>query len=79
MEGRTNDIPYASARLLQEAMGDHTEGSTGFGIENADLLLTREDSHGDAGVVLIDVANDFRCVCLGGYLGVDRNGFPYIP
>ena len=78
---KTNDLPHVSARLLQEAI-DRTPGNagaTGFGIENADLLLTREDSHGDAGVVLIDVANDFRCVCLGGYLGVDRNGFPYIP
>lgn len=81
VRGKTNDLPYVSARLLQEAI-DITPGNvgaTGFGIENAEFLLIKEDNPDDAGVVLIDVANDFRCVCMGGYLGVDPEGFPYIP
>lgn len=77
MADRENDVAYASARLLQEAIGDR-EGNTGYGLWNVDLLLTKEDGD-DAGVILIDAADHFRCTCLGGYLKDGPDGFPQNP
>lgn len=74
MKGREGDIEYAAARLVQICTeGD--EGNLGFGIWNADSVLTEADSHGDGGVVLIDCKN-FKCTCLGGYLRTGDDGFP---
>ena len=67
MKSRQNDVEYASARLVQIMTGTDT-GNTGFGIWNTDALLTAGDSHGDAGVVLIDVAKDHEATYIGGYL-----------
>ena len=53
MSDRQNDIPYSTANLAQIAMGNDAD-NLGFGIWNATAILTAEDSHGDAGVVLID-------------------------
>lgn len=78
MEGRSDDMSYATARLVQECVGDDG-GNLSFGVWNADKKLTAEDSHGDAGVVLIDCANGFRCECLGGYLYTGEDGFPVVP
>ena len=84
MADRPGDVDYATARLVQEAiaLGD-VDGSQGFGVFNAPTLgggqserLTAEDSHGDAGVVLIDCSDGFRCECLGGYLRTGPDGFP---
>ena len=78
MKDRANDIDYATARLVQEcikASGD-TGSSTGFGVWNATHKLTADDSHGDAGVVLIDCADGFKCECLDGYLRTGADGFP---
>jgi hypothetical protein len=73
MASRPGDVPYAAARLVQEcATGT---GSTGFGVWNTLARLTAEDSHGDAGVVLID-CDSWRCECLGGYLVTGADGFP---
>ena len=69
----TDDTEYASARLVQCAMGTNDE-STGFGIWNVDRVLTKDDTHGDAGIVLIYCDDDFRCECMGGYLKTDGNG-----
>ena len=55
MQGRPDDLAYASARLVQCMIGTDT-GNTGFGIWNVDHILRAEDTHGDAGVVLIDVS-----------------------
>ena len=57
MKSRPNDIAYSSARLAQIMMGGDG-GNAGFGIWNADMVLTGEHSHGDAGIVLIDVSKD---------------------
>jgi len=77
MKGRANDIDYATARLVQECIGDDLGSmNTGFGVWNVDHRLTADDSHGDAGVVLVDCSDGFKCECLGGYLRVDDNGFP---
>ena len=67
MEDRKGDIGYASARLVQEMVGD-ASGSLSFGLWNAEAVLTAADSHGDAGVVLINVDKDFEATYLGGYL-----------
>ena len=77
MKDRRGDVPYLTARLLQEAMGDDTR-DTGFGVFNADKRLTSDDTHGDAGIVLID-ADTFRCECVGGYLKADASGMPICP
>ena len=75
MAERAGDVDYASARLVQECTaGD--EGSLGFGIWSASARLTAEDSHGDAGVILIDCADGFRCECVGGYMTTGADGFP---
>ena len=75
MVGRGGDLDYATARLVQECIGNDP-GNLSFGVWNATKQLTEEDSHGDAGVVLIDCAKGFRCECLGGYLHTDEDGFP---
>ena len=66
MGTRTDDIAYATARLLQVAMGKDA-GGTGFGVWNASAVLIEKDSHGDAGIVLID-ADTYEPTYIGGYL-----------
>lgn len=63
---RMNDIAYWSARMVQESTLDDA-GALSVGIMNSEQILTKEDSHGDAGVVLVD-ARDGSVVTLGGYL-----------
>jgi hypothetical protein len=75
MVGRGGDIDYATARLVQECIGDDG-GNLGFGVWNTDAQLTEGDSHGDAGVVLIDCADGFKCQCMGGYLVLGNDEFP---
>lgn len=75
MKGREGDLEYSSARLVQELVngdGDNTD----FGMWNAKALLTEKDSPGDAGVILIDVDNDHKCQCMGGYFKAGDDGFP---
>ena len=72
MIGRLGDVQYTAARLVQELVGD-AKGNTGFGIWNADAVLTEDDSDGDAGVILVHVAEGkaMRFECFGGYLSSD--------
>ena len=77
MASRGADQDYATARLIQEAIGNDP-GALSFGVWNAESQLTAADSHGDDGVVLIDCANDYRCKCMGGYLVVDKSGNPKV-
>ena len=74
MKSRTGDMDYATARLVQECTANG-DGPLSFGVSNAAARLTAEDSHGDAGVVLID-CDGFTCECLGGYLVTGPDGFP---
>lgn len=76
MKGREGDIPYSSARLVQEAIATYPNGNLSFGCWNRTKKLTAEDSHGDAGVVLIDVDNDHKTECMGGYLKTGEDGYP---
>lgn len=75
MASRTGDIDYATARLVQECTAPDPDGALSFGVSNAPVMLTEEDSHGDAGVVLFDCST-FKCECLGGYLVTGPDGFP---
>jgi hypothetical protein len=74
MASRPGDMDYATARLVQECTANG-DGPLGFGVSNAAARLTSEDSHGDAGIVLID-CDSFKCECLGGYLDTGADGFP---
>lgn len=76
MATRPGDVDYATARLVQECTAGDTDGALSFGVMNARGRLTENDSHGDAGVVLIDCDKGFRCECLGGYLRTGADGFP---
>lgn len=67
MKQRPDDVEYSSARLAQIAMG-MDDDCLSFGLWNANGLLTAEDSHGDAGCVLIDVSDNHSAKYLGGYL-----------
>jgi len=78
MKLRKGDVEYASARLVQIAAGGD-DGALSFGVSNADRVLGAEDSHGDAGVVVIHCDENFRCDCSGGYLITGPDGFPMIP
>jgi hypothetical protein len=67
MEGREGDLHYTAARLVQECI-NNDESNLSFGIWNTDQVLTEADSHGDGGVILVDVSGDtMRFRCLGGY------------
>ena len=72
MRSRKCDVSYATARLVQ-IFCDGDTSNTGFGVWNADALLTEADSHADAGVVLVNV-DDFSLQAVGGYLFVDDEG-----
>lgn len=66
MVTRPGDLAYASARMVQALVRDAT-GNTGFGLWNTDHLLTAYDSHGDAGCIILDVANRLKPTFMGGY------------
>ncbi len=83
MATRPGDVDYATARLVQEVLATAPDTPLGVGVWNAPTLgggqserLTEGDTHGDAGVVLIDCADGFRCECMGGYLRTGPDGFP---
>ncbi len=85
MAARPGDVAYTTARLVQEIVADDPDGPLGVGVWNAPTLgggssevLTADDTHGDAGVVLIDCSDGFRCECLGGYLLTGPDGFPVV-
>lgn len=69
---RPGDVSYWAARLAQECT-NNDPGALSFGLWNVDHILTAEDSHGDAGVVIIDAATG-RTTCLGGYWRTDHAG-----
>lgn len=65
MKDRRGDIGYTTARLVQEMIGGDN-GNLGFGVFNAERILSGVDSHGDAGVVVINCENFLACAA-GGY------------
>lgn len=71
MVGRASDVTYWSARLVQEVSKTCSEGNLSLGMWNAEAVLTEDDSHGDAGVVVIN-ASTGDITYQGGYY--DANG-----
>ncbi|OWK39515.1 hypothetical protein FRUB_06078 [Fimbriiglobus ruber] len=77
MLGRYGDVDYATARFVGICHG-YIEGNLSLGVfrnkfEVSDLrdrALMTEASHGDAGVVIVDV-KDFAWKAYGGYLETD--------
>lgn len=67
MKSRHDDMDYAFARLVQNAVAVD-KGSTGFGVFNQAEVITQKDSHGDAGCFLIDVSRpEWPVSTFGGY------------
>jgi len=77
MKGRSGDVEYTAARLVQELIGNE-EGNTGWGIWNQTRVLSAGDSHGDAGIVIIDCSGpELSFTCFGGYLKINETtGLP---
>ena len=73
MKDRGGDVPYTFARLIQEMIGND-DSALSFGAWNADKVLTKDDSHGDAGCVIIDLAKGWHIRCEGGYLQPTPDG-----
>lgn len=65
MKGRDGDIAYAFARLIG-ICHSHIDGNTSLGCWSAEEKLTEGDSHGDAGVFIVD-CNTWSVEALGGY------------
>ena len=79
MQTRRGDVDYASARLVQEftlAQTPDPAACLGVGVWNVDHLLTKDDSQGDAGCVLINV-DDWTVQYFGGYLLPDGSTKTY--
>lgn len=70
MRTRANDIEYAFARLVQQAIGND-DGNTGFGVSNQIEKLTASDSHGDAGCFVVDISDAAWKVAQGGGYGLE--------
>lgn len=76
MAGRTNDVEYTFARLVQQAINGDT-GSTAFGVWNQPFVLVPDDSHGDAGCFVVDITTNEWMVAQGGGYGLDgEHAFP---
>lgn len=78
MMERAGDVSYWSARLVQEVAKTCAEGAHSLGMWNAEEVLTGEDSHGDAGCVVIN-ASTGEATYTGGYYnsagGMDDEDF----
>jgi len=81
MKDRTGDIQYAAARFTG-ICHSHDIGCTGLGLWNTtesdkkavierDESALKEMSHGDAGVIVVNV-DDFTWEAFGGYLAKDK-------
>jgi hypothetical protein len=69
MADRPSDLSYVAARCLGRLIGGD-ESSTGYGLWNAPKHLTAAESHGDAGVFLVDIAEPvWRVTVLDGHVG----------
>jgi hypothetical protein len=58
MEGRATDIQYVAARCVEVMTRDSRGGQLSFGIWNAKGVLTDDDSHGNAGIYLVDISDN---------------------
>lgn len=70
MQDQPGDIGYATARLVQEAINGR-DGYRSFSVDNADEVLTRDGSPGDAGCILIHADKGYAWEPLCGYHRAD--------
>ena len=70
MENRMGDVAYSAARFCGIVHSTDPEGSLSLGIWNQEKELVEEDSHGDAGCVVVDVET-FERKAFGGYINPD--------
>lgn len=76
MRGRYGDLHYTTARLVQECINERP-GNLSFGMWNAIGIQTEIDSHGDGGVVLIDISGpQMEFKCFGGYWATVPENLP---
>jgi hypothetical protein len=61
---RGADVSYGFARLVSYACESNMGEVLGVGVWNCDALLTADDSHGDAGIFVVDL--DKHTVRYGG-------------
>ena len=66
MADRPGDCSYVAARCLQE-LGMDDVRSTGFGIWCASKELTPDDSHGDAGIFVVELGETWHVHQFAGY------------
>jgi hypothetical protein len=79
MADRPNDMGYVSARCVARMVGVDN-GSTGFGLWNADhKLCTSEDSHGDAGIFSVDISRPVWHVTVYGGFDSERGDIRSTP
>jgi hypothetical protein len=68
MAGRRGDVSYSFARMVSVACAENP-GNLSVGVWNCAKTLTAEDTHGDAGCIVVDVTGGVWNVrCFGGYL-----------
>lgn len=72
---RKDDSGYAAARLCGHLCAESPKDALGVGLhkapENLEPATLQKFSHGDAGVVVIDVSSG-KWECFGGYLAHDE-------
>jgi hypothetical protein len=66
MDTRNDDLAYIAARCVQQFIGGD-KSQTGFGIWSAEKELTAEDTHGDAGVYVVEIGATWTVNHLCGY------------
>lgn len=66
MRDRASDVSYVAARFIQDATAADPDGGLSFGVWNAERILQRDDSHGDAGIILVQLGPlPWRVIQLG--------------
>lgn len=70
----TCSVPVATSAIIAEMAKSRKHNVECWSEEKR---LTKEDTHGDAGVIILNVDN-LTCQCFGGYLDVNEEGLPVL-
>lgn len=70
----TNSVSVATATIVAEMAKSQKHNVECWSEEKR---LTEEDTHGDAGIIVLNVDN-LTCQCFGGYLEVSEEGLPVL-
>jgi hypothetical protein len=66
MADRPNDASYACARFIGIVHSHDSTSNLSLGVWNKADILTKADSHGDAGCFVVDCST-WKVKCTGGY------------